>query len=106
MQEQLDAYKQSRAGCRQLRLYLQGLRDSHGAKGETPSAVTRLSGAESEPQDEQSRSQSPRRIVFRAHLKAGEVDLLEEELGHLTTLTDVVKGATRSRQYYRATCRR
>ncbi len=28
-----------------------------------------------------------------SRLKAGEVDLLEEELGHLTTLTDVVKGA-------------
>ena len=63
------------------------------AKGETPSAVTRLSVvAKSEPQDEQSRSQSPRRIIL-SRLKAGEVDLLEEELGHLTTLTDVVKGA-------------
>ncbi|NYR45762.1 chemotaxis protein CheA, partial [Pseudomonas aeruginosa] len=48
--------------------------------------------AKSEPQDEQSRSQSPRRIIL-SRLKAGEVDLLEEELGHLTTLTDVVKGA-------------
>ncbi len=63
------------------------------AKGETPSAVTRLKcGCQSEPQDEQSRSQSPRRIIL-SRLKAGEVDLLEEELGHLTTLTDVVKGA-------------
>ena len=63
------------------------------AKGETPSAVTRLSVvAKSEPQDEQSRNQSPRRIIL-SRLKAGEVDLLEEELGHLTTLTDVVKGA-------------
>ena len=41
----------------------------------------------SEPQDGQSRSQSPRRIIL-SRLKAGEVDLLEEELGHLTTLTE------------------
>lgn len=47
--------------------------------------------AKSEPQDEQSRNQLPRRIIL-SRLKAGEVDLLEEELGHLTTLTDVVKG--------------
>ncbi|EFH4248008.1 TPA: chemotaxis protein CheA [Escherichia coli] len=95
MQEQLDAYKQSQEPdaasfdyiCQALRqLVLE-------AKGETPSAVTRLSVvAKSEPQDEQSRSQSPRRIIL-SRLKAGEVDLLEEELGHLTTLTDVVKGA-------------
>ncbi len=95
MQEQLDAYKQSQEPdaasfdyiCRALRqLALE-------AKGETPSAVTRLSVvAKSEPQDEQSRNQSPRRIIL-SRLKAGEVDLLEEELGHLTTLTDVVKGA-------------
>ncbi|EOY7520841.1 chemotaxis protein CheA, partial [Escherichia coli] len=95
MQEQLDAYKQSQEPdaasfdyiCQALcQLALE-------AKGETPSAVTRLSVvAKSEPQDEQSRSQSPRRIIL-SRLKAGEVDLLEEELGHLTTLTDVVKGA-------------
>ncbi|ONG32114.1 chemotaxis protein CheA, partial [Escherichia coli] len=30
--------------------------------------------------------------IILSRLKAGEVDLLEEELGHLTTLTDVVKG--------------
>ena len=95
MQEQLDAYKQSQEPdaasfdyiCQALpQLALE-------AKGEKPSAVTRLSVvAKSEPQDEQSRSQSPRRIIL-SRLKAGEVDLLEEELGHLTTLTDVVKGA-------------
>ena len=95
MQEQLDAYKQSQEPdaasfdyiCQALRqLALEG-------KGETPSAVTRLSVvAKSEPQDEQSRSQLPRRIIL-SRLKASEVDLLEEELGHLTTLTDVVKGA-------------
>ena len=95
MQEQLDAYKQSQEPDAASFDYIcQALRQlASEAKGETPSAVTRLSVvAKSEPQDEQSRSQSPRRIIL-SRLKAGEVDLLEEELGHLTTLTDVVKGA-------------
>ncbi|EMP3274724.1 TPA: chemotaxis protein CheA [Escherichia coli] len=95
MQEQLDAYKQSQEPDAASFDYIcQALRQlTLEAKGETPSAVTRLSVvAKSEPQDEQSRSQLPRRIIL-SRLKAGEVDLLEEELGHLTTLTDVVKGA-------------
>lgn len=95
MQEQLDAYKQSQEPDAASFDYIcQALRQlALEAKSETPSAVTRLSVvAKSEPQDEQSRSQSPRRIIL-SRLKAGEVDLLEEELGHLTTLTDVVKGA-------------
>ncbi|HGE9343964.1 chemotaxis protein CheA [Escherichia coli D10:H20] len=95
MQEQLDAYKQSQEPDAASFDYIcQALRQlALEAKDETPSAVTRLSVvAKSEPQDEQSRSQSPRRIIL-SRLKAGEVDLLEEELGHLTMLTDVVKGA-------------
>ncbi|HAV2167043.1 TPA: chemotaxis protein CheA [Escherichia coli] len=95
MQEQLDAYKQSQEPDAASFDYIcQALRQlALEAKDETPSAVTRLSVvAKSEPQDEQSRCQSPRRIIL-SRLKAGEVDLLEEELGHLTTLTDVVKGA-------------
>ncbi|EEU3015679.1 chemotaxis protein CheA [Escherichia coli] len=95
MQEELDAYKQSQEPDAASFDYIcQALRQlALEAKDETPSAVTRLSVvAKSEPQDEQSRSQSPRRIIL-SRLKAGEVDLLEEELGHLTTLTDVVKGA-------------
>ncbi|HHV9074740.1 TPA: Hpt domain-containing protein, partial [Shigella flexneri] len=95
MQEQLDAYKQSQEPDAASYDYIcQALRQlALEAKGETPSAVTRLSVvAKSEPQDEQSRSQLPRRIIL-SRLKAGEVDLLEEELGHLTTLNDVVKGA-------------
>ncbi|HCP0751965.1 TPA: chemotaxis protein CheA [Escherichia coli] len=95
MQEQLDAYKQSQEPDAASFDYIcQALRQlALEAKGETPSAVTRLIVvAKSEPQDEQSRSQLPRRIIL-SRLKAGEVDLLEEELGHLTTLTDVVKGA-------------
>lgn len=94
MQEQLDAYKQPQEPDAASFDYIcQALRQlALEAKDETPSAVTRLSVvAKSEPQDEQSRSQSPRRIIL-SRLKAGEVDLLEEELGHLTTLTDVVKG--------------
>lgn len=94
MQEQLDAYKQSQEPDAASFDYIcQALHQlALEAKDETPSAVTRLSVvAKSEPQDEQSRSQSPRRIIL-SRLKAGEVDLLEEELGHLTTLTDVVKG--------------
>lgn len=94
MQEQLDAYKQSQEPDAASFDYIcQALRQlALEAKGETPSAVPRLSVvAKSEPQDEQSRSQLPRRIIL-SRLKAGEVDLLEEELGHLTTLTDVVKG--------------
>ncbi|EFO3033709.1 TPA: chemotaxis protein CheA [Escherichia coli] len=94
MQEQLDAYKQSqKPDAASFDYICQALRQlALEAKDETPSAVTRLSVvAKSEPQDEQSRSQSPRRIIL-SRLKAGEVDLLEEELGHLTTLTDVVKG--------------
>ena len=94
MQEQLDAYKQSQEPDAASFDYIcQALRQlALEAKGEMPSAVTRLSVvAKSEPQDEQSRNQLPRRIIL-SRLKAGEVDLLEEELGHLTTLTDVVKG--------------
>ena len=94
MQEQLDAYKQSQEpDAASFHYICQALRQlALEAKDETPSAVTRLSVvAKSEPQDEQSRSESPRRIIL-SRLKAGEVDLLEEELGHLTTLTDVVKG--------------
>ncbi|EII4822822.1 chemotaxis protein CheA [Escherichia coli] len=95
MQEQLDAYKQSQEPDADSFDYIcQALRQlALEAKGEMPSAVARLSVVtKSEPQDEQSRCQSPRRIILSC-LKAGEVDLLEEELGHLTTLTDVVKGA-------------
>lgn len=95
MQEQLDAYKQSQEPDAASFDYIcQALRQlALEAKGEMPSAVARLSVVtKSEPQDEQSRCQSPRRIIL-SRLKAGEVDLLEEELGHLTTLTDVVKGA-------------
>ncbi|RZN54697.1 chemotaxis protein CheA [Escherichia sp. E10V10] len=95
MQEQLDAYKQSQEPDAASFDYIcQALRQlAIEAKGESTPAMARLSVvAKSEPQDEQGNSESPRRILL-SRLKAGEVDLLEEELGHLTTLTDVVKGA-------------
>lgn len=95
MQEQLDAYKQSQEPDAASFDYIcQALRQlALEAKGESTSTTTRLSVvAKSEPQDEQSSSQSPRRIIL-SRLKAGEVDLLEEELDHLTTLTNVVKAA-------------
>ncbi|TGB82468.1 chemotaxis protein CheA [Escherichia sp. E3659] len=95
MQEQLDAYKQSQEPDAASFDYIcQALRQlAIEAKGESTPAMARLSVvAKSEPQDEQGNSESPRRILL-SRLKAGEVDLLEEELCHLTTLTDVVKAA-------------
>ncbi|EIM0132003.1 chemotaxis protein CheA [Salmonella enterica] len=100
MQEQLDAYKNSEEPdaasfeyiCKALRqLALE-------AKGETTPAVVEaaaLSAAiqeESVAETESPRDESKLRIVL-SRLKASEVDLLEEELGNLATLTDVVKGA-------------
>ncbi|SUG83786.1 chemotaxis protein CheA [Salmonella enterica subsp. enterica] len=68
------------------------------AKGETTPAVVEtaaLSAAiqeESVAETESPRDESKLRIVL-SRLKASEVDLLEEELSNLATLTDVVKGA-------------
>ncbi|QLN19516.1 chemotaxis protein CheA [Escherichia coli] len=95
MQEQLDAYKQSQEPDAASFDYIcQALRQlAIESKGESTPAMARLSVvAKSEPQDEQGNSESPRRILL-SRLKAGEADLLEEELEHLTTLTDVVKAA-------------
>lgn len=100
--EQLDAYKQSQSRMPPAGVYLPGARRlALGLeRRRTPSAVTRLSVvAKSEPQDEQGAVVAATNC--RSRLRP-EVDLLEE-LGHLTTLTDVVKGRIRSRQYYRAT---
>ena len=95
MQEQLDAYKQSQEpDAASFNYICQALRQlALEAKGETPSAVTRLVWLP-KVNRKMSRVVVSHRdeLSFRA-LKAGEVDLLEEELGHLTTLTDVVKGA-------------
>ncbi len=70
VQEQLDAYKQSQEPDAASFDYIcQALRQlALEAKGETPSAVTRLSVvAKSEPQDKQVAVSQPQRVLlFRA----------------------------------------
>ncbi|EAA5821047.1 chemotaxis protein CheA [Salmonella enterica subsp. enterica] len=100
MQEQLDAYKNSEEpDAASFEYICNALRQlALEAKGETTPAVVEtaaLSAAiqeESVAETESSRDESKLRIVL-SRLKANEVDLLEEELGNLATLTDVVKGA-------------
>jgi two-component system chemotaxis sensor kinase CheA len=102
MQEQLDAYKSSTEpdaasfeyicnALRQLALEAKGEvvpAATSGAKlsvvdSATPDAVATTSGTDEKD--------GKLRIVLSS-LKEGEVDLLEEELGNLATLSDVVKG--------------
>ncbi|EAO9522345.1 chemotaxis protein CheA [Salmonella enterica] len=100
MQEQLDAYKNSEEpDAASFEYICNALRQlALEAKGETTPAVVEtaaLSAAiqeESVAENESPRDESKLRIVL-SRLKANEVDLLEEELGNLATLTDVVKGA-------------
>ncbi|EHD1972417.1 chemotaxis protein CheA [Salmonella enterica subsp. enterica serovar Havana] len=100
MQEQLDAYKNSEEpDAASFEYICNALRQlALEAKGETTPAVVEtaaLSAAiqeESVAETESPRDESKLRIVL-SRLKASEVDLLEEELGNLATLTDVVKGA-------------
>ncbi|ASG88746.1 chemotaxis protein CheA [Salmonella enterica subsp. salamae] len=100
MQEQLDAYKNSEEpDAASFEYICNALRQlALEAKGETAPAVVEtaaLSAAiqeESVAEIESPRDESKLRIVL-SRLKASEVDLLEEELGNLATLTDVVKGA-------------
>lgn len=100
MQEQLDAYKNSEEpDAASFEYICNALRQlALEAKGETAPAVVEtaaLSTAlqeESVAETETSGDESKLRIVL-SRLKASEVDLLEEELGNLATLTDVVKGA-------------
>ncbi|EAS1982277.1 chemotaxis protein CheA [Salmonella enterica] len=99
MQEQLDAYKNSEEpDAASFEYICNALRQlALEAKGETTPAVVEtaaLSAAiqeESVAETESPRDESKLRIVL-SRLKANEVDLLEEELGNLATLTDVVKG--------------
>ena len=98
MQEQLDAYKSSEepdaasfeyicTALRQLALE---------AKGETAPAVVanaRLSVVDNTAPEEVVAAQEEKLRIVLSRLKANEVALLEEELGNLTTLSDVVKGA-------------
>lgn len=97
MQEQLDAYKSSQepdadsfeyicTALRQLALE---------AKGETaPAVVTnaRLSVVDNTMPEEGVAAEEEKLRIVLSRLKASEVPLLEEELGNLTPLSDVVKG--------------
>lgn len=100
MQEQLDAYKNSEEpDAASFEYICNALRQlALEAKGKTAPAVVEpaaLSAAiqeENVAETETPCDESKLRIVL-SRLKASEVDLLEEELGNLATLTDVVKGA-------------
>ena len=97
MQEQLDAYKSSEepdaasfeyicTALRQLALE---------AKGETAPAVVanaRLSVVDNTAPDDVVVAEAAKLRIVLSRLKASEVALLEEELGNLSTLSDVVKG--------------
>ena len=97
MQEQLDAYKSSEepdaasfeyicTALRQLALE---------AKGETAPAVVanaRLSVVDNTTPEEAVAAEEEKLRIVLSRLKASEVALLEEELGNLSTLSDVVKG--------------
>ncbi|ENG2549868.1 TPA: chemotaxis protein CheA [Citrobacter farmeri] len=98
MQEQLDAYKSSEepdaasfeyicTALRQLALE---------AKGETTPVVVanaRLSVVDNTTPEEVVAAPEEKLRIVLSRLKPSEVALLEEELGNLTTLSDVVKGA-------------
>ncbi|MBJ9210324.1 chemotaxis protein CheA [Citrobacter freundii] len=104
MQEQLDAYKSSvEPDADSFEYICQALRQlALEAKGETAPAVVnsaKLSVVDSAAMQEEvvakpepASEESKKRITL-SRLKASEVDLLEEELGNLATLTDVVKGS-------------
>ncbi|MBA7801936.1 chemotaxis protein CheA [Citrobacter freundii] len=104
MQEQLDAYKSSEEpDAASFEYICHALRQlALEAKGETAPAVVntaKLSVVDDTALQEETMAQETvaaeevkKRIVL-SRLKAGEVDLLEEELGNLATLTDVVKSS-------------
>ncbi|HBC8589315.1 chemotaxis protein CheA [Citrobacter koseri] len=102
MQEQLDAYKSSEEpDAASFEYICNALRQlALEAKGETAPAVVNAAKLsvvdgtaiqEEAVAQENSAEESKLRVVL-SRLKANEVDLLEEELGNLATLTDVVKG--------------
>ncbi|MDA8514613.1 MULTISPECIES: chemotaxis protein CheA [unclassified Citrobacter] len=104
MQEQLDAYKNSEEpDAASFEYICNALRQlALEAKGETAPAVVnsaKLSVVDSTAiQDEVVAQAAPaaeevKKRIILSRLKASEVDLLEEELGNLATLSDVVKGA-------------
>ncbi|MDE9614959.1 chemotaxis protein CheA [Citrobacter portucalensis] len=104
MQEQLDAYKSSvEPDAESFEYICRALRQlALEAKGETAPAVVnsaKLSVVDSAAMQEEavakpeSDSEESKKRITLSRLKASEVDLLEEELGNLATLTDVVKGS-------------
>ncbi|POP44990.1 chemotaxis protein CheA [Superficieibacter electus] len=93
MQEQLDAYKSSQEpDAASFEYICNALRQlALEAKGEAvPPPAAKLTVVEKE--EPQAADGGQTRIVL-SRLKAGEPDLLEEELGNLATLTGVVKTA-------------
>lgn len=91
MQEQLDAYKSSQEpDAASFEYICNALRQlALEAKGEAvPPPAAKLTVVEKE--EPQAADGGQTRIVL-SRLKAGEPDLLEEELGNLATLTGVVK---------------
>nr|WP_230326393.1 chemotaxis protein CheA [Citrobacter sp. Res13-Sevr-PEB04-36] len=104
MQEQLDAYKSSEEpDAASFEYICHALRQlALEAKGETSPAVVntaKLSVVDGSAMQEETIEHETaaveevkKRIVL-SRLKAGEVDLLEEELGNLATLSDVVKSS-------------
>lgn len=98
MQEQLDAYKSSQEpDATSFEYICNALRQlALEAKGETAPAVVanaRLSVVDTTPDEGGAPTVEEKLRINLSRLKASEIDLLEEELGNLSTLTDVVKGA-------------
>ncbi|CBG88693.1 chemotaxis protein CheA [Citrobacter rodentium] len=98
MQEQLDAYKSSQEpDAASFEYICNALRQlALEAKGETaPAVVTnaRLSVVDNALLEEAMPAAGEKLRIVLSRLKASEVDLLEEELGNLATLTEVVKGS-------------
>lgn len=98
MQEQLDAYKSSREpDAASFEYICNALRQlALEAKGETAPAVVsnaRLSVVENATPDAATAAPQEKLRIVLSRLKASEIDLLEEELGNLSGLSDVVKGA-------------
>jgi two-component system chemotaxis sensor kinase CheA len=104
MQEQLDAYKNSEEpDAASFEYICNALRQlALEAKGEISPAVVntaKLSVVDSTAIQEEVAanpavaSEEIKKRIILSRLKSSEVDLLEEELGNLATLTDVVKGS-------------
>ncbi len=104
MQEQLDAYKNSEEpDAASFEYICNALRQlALEAKGETSPALVntaKLSVVDSAVIQEEAvanpvaASEEIKKRIILSRLKSSEVDLLEEELGNLATLTDVVKGS-------------